>query len=262
MSSISKIVVHICSMFKDSQHFKGFDIDQVGRFFKQVMDSKAGFVIEPHLWLLEGDSEDTTKEALIDYKKLFEEILEEEDARGSVNLMLDEKNRFYRGVKSTADVKRIIGLSDLGDRLLNSVKFTGEGTHEFVLWIESDFIYDEEFIGKLIETQLKCVGGNAVVAPLPMDSRGFFYDTWAFMTDKGEKWTNQQFVKDEGILFMKSIGSCALIPAKLIQQGCRFRKGAFPNLCKEVREAGATIICNTDLVITHPASMIVEGRAI
>lgn len=250
------MIVHICSMFRDSQTWKGIEINQVDRYFHQFATSMP-LKLQPVFHLLEGDSQDDTAEALQDYKiDLAKQGIE-------CNLLLGRENKTFKGVASTAHPARIKGMSNLADQLLDSIDFSQAPISEqFVLWIESDFVFFKDLIFNLLNLSINY---NAVVAPLPLSKQGdniYFYDTWAFEFADGSKWTNTKYEMNVGPFTMNSIGSCALIPADYIRHGVRFGDGAFRELCSEIKKMKGLIICDTNTHIYHPMNMIVEGRAV
>ena len=244
--------IHVCSMFRDSQSWAGMDINQVERFFVQMGSSSFKQKTELHLWLIEGDSVDNTPEKLLEHKELYEK----HGNIAATHLFLNERNKHFSLVCSTTNKDRIQGLSTLANSLIKRVELDDS---DYVLWIESDFIIKADTIQRLIQVAERYE--NTIVATWPMDEMGNFYDTWAFMRLDGKKFNPSQN-GGVGLIEMASVGSCALIPGSLIKKGCNFGFGAFPELCKRALDLGAMILCDTDNVILHPKSMVINNRAI
>jgi hypothetical protein len=244
--------IHVCSMFRDSQSWAGMDINQVERFFAQMAGLSLPQQTKLSLWLIEGDSVDNTPEKLVECGIAYGKHTNIADVR----LFLGEKNKHFSLVCSTTNKDRIQGLSTLADSLIKRVELED---NDYVLWIESDFIIKADTIRRLIRVAERYE--NTIVAPWPMDEMGNFYDTWAFTGVDGKKFNPSQ-KGGAGLIEMSSIGSCALIPGSLIKKGCNFGFGAFPELCKRALDLGAMILCDTDNVILHPKSMVINNRAI
>jgi len=241
----------ICTMFRDSIEWYGHKIDQVGKFFHSLAtQTNRDFRVV----CLEGDSKDTT------YNQLLLHSLNKLHAKEIKLLQSNTNNEFFG---STIRQDRISHLSSLANKVLEEAYSYNP---EYILWVESDLIFQSDLIERLL-TSFKQKENIVGVSPIILLG-GKFYDTWAFrdlptkrgVTNGGRKKRNwlpskiNQRLPD--YIEMESVGSCCLFRADF---KCNFGDGAFPELCRQLREHGS-IYADTTTKIYHPDTKLVEGR--
>jgi glycosyltransferase involved in cell wall biosynthesis len=241
-----KIVV--CSMFRDSQVWCGKEINQVDRYFSQLLKQSCGFK-GLNILALEGNSTDNTYAKLQEYASIYPNI----------NVM-QEQNTFHT-VVSNEDPRRITGLSKVADTLLDTVSKI-EGL-DYILWLESDLIIDMSLIKDLLFAT-RYTQDDCIIAPMVfIEKRGAFYDTWGFRELDDQRWDSghrERVALANPLKEMSSVGSCALISANLIKCGARFGDGAFVELCRRSRELGGKVYVDVNTKIHHPGTKLLNGR--
>lgn len=253
--------INICSLFRDSQIWHGYTINQVDRYFKQLkaqedfLKSKFekfnGFIY----FCGEKDSKDNTREALLKYQIK------------NPNIHIIDTERNSKSVESTVD--RVFGLSKVANSLLNpSLKIESD----YTLWIESDIILnsDDIIFGLLEKLQEK--KENASISPIIwtetfIHNQKCFYDTWGFICENGTPWKNfypfniNYILSNFRYLEMSSVGSCVLTKSSFIQEN-QFGTGAFREFCENITKSGGKIFADKYIEIYHPSQYYIEKRQI
>jgi len=240
--------ISVCSSFRDSMIWNNRLINQVGRFFSQLNEQNLlGKAKINKIACVEGNSIDNTYESLLQYKDLNKHL--------NVNIIKEESTN--RSVGSFTTKERIGVLSRCKCLALDCIK----DDCDYILCIESDLIiYDEFFLYHLLGAFDK-IDKLGIIAPIiTLDTIPiYFYDTWAFRDKNGQKWNNywvwnQDYIDNVRYIEMTSIGSCSLIKADLIRNGCSFGDGDYPNMCKNIIDAGYKVYCDKRTNIFHPCS--------
>lgn len=250
---MEKPVISVCSLFRDSQIWHGHSINQVGRFFKQMV---IGDLVPDYFFCVEGNSKDTTRKALEYYKDNLDGItILNQEVSGSE-------------VASIADQTRFRNLSACGNLALNTAKCSDA---DLILWVESDIVLPENFVYEMVESfkLAKATYGSSVlaVAPVAMQGNEHFYDTLCFTELGGRKFSNhdlpyfQRYA--ERYMEMESIGTCAIMDADLLREhDIDFGDNCFMELCRKARSCNLRLFCDTEIGISHPAQNWVAGRLI
>lgn len=251
--------ISICSYFKDSVNWQGRNIDQVNKYFTNLLGQTGIHKERFKFFLLEGNSKDNTYENLLQYKEnnlKYQFELEKFNIDGEVASVVSQ-NRFSR-------------LSKIGNKLLEKAKEDGR---RFIFWMESDLIPPKDLMIRLFKWMMalrRKWHNTLAISPIPIfnwQGKKQFYDTWAFEGNFGEKWQNQDLdhiIHYREILRpMNSIGSCAILNADLLRKfNINFGEGCFPELCRQGKSHGLDIYCDTSLEIKHPSKEYVNGRMI
>ena len=234
----------ICSMFKDSQLWNGYPINQVNRYIEQISNQDHNINNCAYRFLVAKSKDNTINDLHI-----LSHVL------SSVEIY-EESKVFTKAVASTLD--RIVNSSEAANYFLNLVRNIGKT----YLWIESDLVFDNNLISNLSQ------GLNQfdIIAPcVYMKQHQWFYDTWGFINIDGSNIPNSynSNYDTENInryKEMQSIGSCALINGEIINSGINFGANGFRYLCGKARENGFKIGVDFNTRIYHPDSKQVANR--
>lgn len=241
--------IAVCSMFRDSQVWCGQEINQVDRYFRQLMKQTCGFKNITVVGM-EGNSVDNTMEKLQEYVDMFP------------NVHIYNQTNEYDTVASIENDNRLKGLSRVGDMLISKVLQIED--LDYVLWIESDLIFDISLIKDLLFAASHYTQRDCIIAPMIyLDKKGIFYDTWGFRELDGTRWTErhrERVALTNPLKEMSSIGSCALIDANLLRCGVRFGQGAFVELCERARHIGGKVYVDVNTKVYHPGSHNLNKR--
>jgi GT2 family glycosyltransferase len=173
--------------------------------------------------------------------------------------MLINKEASYDKVTSHISDDRFKSLSKIANTLLTKIK----DECEYILWIESDLIFDENLFKNLyngiIETK------SAIIAPIPIITireQQRLYDIWAFRNINGINLSRHYDFSESKSKYVElsSVGTCAIINAEYVRKGCDFGEGCFPELCRQIREIGGKILVDTTTYVEHPGNKFVCGR--
>lgn len=233
--------IAVCSMFRDNMVWHGHKIDQIPRYFKQMLYQSYDINLLD-FYLLEGDSVDSTSDALQQHLKLapFSERVK--------NLIKFDLNFPY---KTDGSKDRLEALSKITDMVLHSIDYS---MYRWILWIEADLIIQNDLIQQLINTSLLLRKPNMVAPYIALGD--LFYDSFVFTELSGKKWDNYTR-PHRGIFNMASVGSCILIdtqPLIKYQIGCG--SNALIGFCCQARAIGYTIYADTNIIIQHPNQYI------
>lgn len=250
------IKINTCSLFRDSETWCNRKIFQVSTFFNQIASQE----------LLIKNKEIEIGKITCVYTESKDDTfkyLEQEKNRGRFNIEIIHHGSNYNAVKSSASADRISELSACGNVGLENSK----SDCDYIFWIESDIlIYDNFLLLKLLQAFDKIDKLGAISPLILLDiNYTYFYDCYIFRELNGSPWRNKWIWSDDfndhnQYILMSSIGSCALIKADLIRQGCSFKNNAFLNLCKEIREKEYKIYCDKRAFIFHPSKNGLIGQ--
>lgn len=125
---------------------------------------------------------------------------------------------------------------------------------DYVLWLESDLIYQPGMLDRLIADEKPAIAPMIWVFDKP-ETR--FYDIWAYRHEKGNfpphtpAWYAENYPKEP--FEIRTAGSVILAEAKFIYDGARFdEREAIVSYCENLREKGATIWCDPKVHVQHP----------
>tara|TARA_R110000744_G_scaffold273950_2_gene387172 strand:+ start:247 stop:1008 length:762 start_codon:yes stop_codon:yes gene_type:complete len=251
--------INVCSLFRDSQHWFGYNINQVDRFFDQIKKQEdflkkevpdfSGF----NIFAGEKDSKDNTRQVLEGYKKR------------SDNIEVFDTESSGSKVESTLD--RVGNISKVANSLLNK---SLEQKTNYTLWIESDLIIKRDDLVFELYKKLKSENSTAIVAPViwcESSHEKWFYDTWGFVCDNGTVWRNRYpfninyTLSNYRYLGMRSVGSCVLAKNSFISKN-HFGTDAFRDFCKKTKEKGGKIYADKEVEIYHPTERYIQQRQI
>lgn len=244
--------IAIASLARDNITYKGHSLNQVNRFFDQILSQSIRRYADIEVFIEEGDSVDNTYEELIKWRERL----------SNLHILKYDTNTTQK-IASRESQPRYKHLSHIGDVLLDYI--IGQGNYNYLMWQELDLIIkDDQLIEKLLEgfgqekigvvsPMVKCDGGGLT---------GKHYDTLCFRTPEGTRWS--QTYNPPAILGkyieMGSIGSCCLVDYEVIERGRRFNSGCFMNFSKEVRDLGYNIVVRRDTTMFHPTNRCVDSR--
>lgn len=240
----------MCSLFRNSEK-------NVDRYFANVLrlqrkNIRLSFV------LIEGDSSDKTYEKIETYIKKVPRII----------LKKIDKHTIVYG--SVANPVRFKALSELANEaLMSAMNFKPD----YVLWLESDILYDHDLLERLINNN------KDVVAPLVLRyGSNKFYDIWAFR--KGNKINENNKKADRRWLpkgcftieypyhecfnpyrsfEVDSCGSVILIKSKVVIKGARFSKEeSIVGFCKSARRHGFSVWVDPTTKVYHPNTKLIR----
>lgn len=125
---------------------------------------------------------------------------------------------------------------------------------EYVSLIESDLIWEPKTFLELLATLTKPDVG--MVAPMVYDSRGSFYDTWAFRI-RGIHFmpTPPYFpvkISGEALQRIESVGSYFVMRGELARQLSWPEKDVVVGVCKQVRDLGKGVYVHRSVGVQHP----------
>lgn len=238
-------MIAVCSMFKDSQVFHDYKIDQVDKYFEQMKKQSFGFN-NIHFHCIEGGSKDNTYDTLAKYKA----------ANSNISLYKDELPS--TPVASVVAQSRFNTLSRVANQLLSHVEFD---KYSHILWIESDLKIQNDLLDRLLTCHNKLGAGSHIIAPITLlgtEERCNFYDTWGFRLLDGSLVSPSNY--PTGTKQVKSVGCCALIDSSLFRRGLRFGDQCFLSLCEQAILLGAKIYADFDTKIYHPSQRCVASR--
>lgn len=241
--------VGIGTLFRDSQVWHSNQIKQVDRFFRQIDEQtipNEDMLIAATI----GQSQDNTEKVL----------MQEKEKRDNLVLLHDEG--VTTKIASTTDQRiqepRIKDLSHIANVVLDELVGC-----DYIFWQESDLILPEPDLIESLISSLEELPTAGVIAPMVYmeHSHGHFYDTWAFRSpDRDKKWGAKAphtpgFQQHEKYVPANSIGSCCIMDGGLLLNGVRFDKGAFVELCTQVRARGLKIFVDKTKRIFHPSKI-------
>lgn len=241
----------VASQFKDSQVWHGIPINQVGRYFDQMLKQTGIEGLEVEFHLLEGDSRDSTYVALQQMAELYPNVkLLKMDVGGPEIASIVSEDRFKT-------------LTTIGNATLRSACDSGAKN---VLWVESDLIIPPYLIQRLLAwTREPFWEQTLAIAPIPTINLGghkCLYDTWAFEGINGERWPNHHWHSllengGQALRPMRAVGSCAILNGDALRtHNLDFRDRCFPALCAAGRAVGLDVYCDVSLEIQHPDRLV------
>lgn len=212
--SDTKKNVLICSLFKDSEKYLDRFLNSLGYNIDYIYSNENKIEIE--LCFIEGSSKDDTLKIL---KKFCRNIKEKYDIKYTL-----EKNDINHSLE------RFDKLAILRNML---IKLGLKNKHDYVLFIDSDIIFDKDLIIKLVNSIEK--NRADVIAPLITIEKfrtfdnDYFYDQLAYIDKNGKNLThyfpyipieNNNEIEIKKIIYkepidMQSVGACYLAKSEL-----------------------------------------------
>ena len=251
--------INVCSLFRDSQHWYGYDIKHVDRYFDQLYKQEAflkkkiknfsGF----SFFAGEKDSKDNTREVLVNYQK------------ENPNINIIDTDSSASQVESSYE--RIKDLSRVANSLLNASLLKRS---DYTLWIESDLILDRDDVVFEFITKLESEQNSAMIAPIVWSEtcpKSYFYDTWGFVCENGTSWGNSYpfninyILSNSRYIDMKSVGSCVLAKNSFVKQN-HFGEDCFRDFSKKTIQEGGKIFVDRNIEIYHPSKHYIKKRQI
>lgn len=256
--------VLICSLFKDS---------------KWHMDKFLGCITKVHreglnieLCFIEGNSTDNTWDELMKWKKEFEGL------RLGIKCLIEKLDINEYGVGGRFDR---LGL--LRNML---IKMGLRGKHDYVLMVDSDVVFDEDLLLRLIESIEKTgsdvMGCMVMIENFRTFGNDYYYDTLAYVGSDGNKFVhyfpyslgNIDKVSKRECLEMRSVGTCYLVKGdvynlgdlsgfgvvkcyKEVERGKKIviydgrKKSEQIRWCDSVRDAGYKVMIDSGVKVLH-----------
>ena len=238
--------IAIASIFRNSTTY-------IDRYIKQVADLTGhlcGLGFDIHLIAAEGDSTDGTWDMLktrLSY--LNGRIMHV--ANGS-QLTLFQANHGGKNYCSVDDAQRWRNISYVCNKVLESV----EEEDDFLLYVESDLIWDAETMQYLLG-HLHNQQHIDAVAPLSIHKpTGLFYDTWGHRKD-GQQFQQQRpyhpGVRGIALTPIDSAGSCIAMRGEVARE-CRFTppEQGIVGFGNDIRAHGYKFYLDPSLRVLHP----------
>ncbi len=248
--------VAVCAMFRCSQSWHGYPINQVNLFFDRMAEQERDAGVTLRYFLLEGDSKDDTRA-----------VLEKRAAELGDRVTIIGHNVGGRPPASIATQDRFLALSEVGNACLRPAVASGA---DLIFWMESDLVPNKGLMKGLLEATRNSdewdkTLGVAPLAVIEPQGQVLFYDTWAFEGEAGEKWDNFSLkalaTYPRRYRPMRAVGSCVLLNGRVLRaHNLDFGTGCFPALCKAGRDAGFGVYCDTTLEVKHPCNVFLENR--
>lgn len=222
--------VTVCSAFRNS-------VAYIDRYFSQIdaldrLLTQRGDTLT--LVLGYGDSTDDT-----------DALLFEHTSGGAIGALLVDCTHDGPVYGSIVDAQRFKQLAYVANKMLANVPDDADA----VVYVESDLIWEATTIIEL----LNHLDWRDCVSPMIMDSPISFYDVYAYVKD-GINFVKQppyHLAVNGGIIDMDSVGSCLVMRAELARR-CRFPEAdVIVGFCRQVRESGAGVWCDTGLRVQH-----------
>lgn len=171
---------------------------------------------------------------------------------GGYNLTIVECNHGGQHFGSVEHPQRMAQLSKVGNAMLDSVE---EGD-EFVLYVESDLIWDEPTVYRLL-SRLQTFTYADVLAPLVFAGE-HFYDVWAFRLNGAQFSPFPPYHSDldmhaQAVRQVDSVGSCLVMRGKVARnRDLRMTNGALVEWCNTARQNGYRIGVACNERVEHP----------
>lgn len=213
-------------------------VQYIERYCEQMDDLQKLLVKDGrrlHLLLGYGDSTDGTAETL------FDECSNRFDAH-----LLDVSHGGHH-FGSVVHSERFRQLASVGNQLWRQIPEDAE----IVGLVESDLIWS----GKDLYSLILEVRFNCLVSPLTKHLDGRFYDTWAYRMN-GKNFYNEPpyhpGLNKQRYYAMDSVGSVFFMQGELARRLQWPEKDVVVGFCRLAREAGASILLDTDVEVYHP----------
>ncbi len=244
--------IAIASLARDNITYKGHSLNQVNRFFDQILSQSIRRYADIEVFIEEGDSVDNTYEELVKWRERL----------SNLHILKYDTNTTQK-IASRESQSRYTHLSHIADTLLNYI-FHFSSDFNFVFWTEADIIIER---GNILEELVRGLEDHqeaGIIAPMVKCTGGLEgknYDTLAFRDLQGNRWSQTYNPPAQlgRYISMSSIGSTCLMRGELLGK-VYFGTGCFMNLCREVREMGLKILVDKELIVSHPTNLSVQER--
>mgnify|MGYP006921383857 CR=1 FL=1 len=235
--------VALCSMINN-----GLWRNTLSRFIRQVeaLDYPAE---QLRVYLAEGDSADETWLRVQNW------------ARRNQRVRAAKCDLGHPIKGSTEDVDRLLDGSRVGSACRELA--LREGWAEWLLWIESDLLWDTQLLQRLLAVRAQVVApwvatvaskpGVIDVAELeqtPPAAR-VFYDTWAFRHRADQRRFTAQEPRPAQPFAVHSAGSCLLMHAEVARGADQPSERAIVGWCEQVHAQGVEVWCDPRITVWH-----------
>lgn len=237
--------IAIASIFRNSTGYLQRYIEQLAALTGSL--TGAGFDI--HLIFAEGDSTDTTWSSLNQRAAFLFQWISGTSKQSELTLFKAEHGGPVFG--SVDDVARWRNISYVCNKVLESV--AEEDT--YLLYVESDLIWDSDTMMFLLG-DLDAHGGIDAIAPLSIHQpTGTFYDTWGHRKDGQRFSPSKPYHPGVGTRMtpIDSAGSCIAMRGE-VARSCRFvpPEQGIVGFGSDIRAKGYTLYLDPQLRVYHP----------
>lgn len=149
---------------------------------------------------------------------------------------------------STEAPERMKALSYVGNGIFESVR----GQDEVLVYVESDLIWNAHTMLRLI---YRLEVGQDVIAPMIFAGESF-YDIWGFRKNGVRFEPVKPYHPDldsNGLTEVDSAGSCLVMRGEVARKCRMVEDMALVGFCKDVRDSGYHIYCDSRECVRHPA---------
>ena len=241
--------VALCSMINN-----GLWRNTLARFIRQAeaMDYPAE---QLRIYLVEGDSADETW------------LQVQAWARRNVQVRVAKCDLGHPIKGSTEDVDRLIDGSKVGSACRELA--LREGWAEWLLWIESDLLWEEQLLQRLLAVCAQVVAPWVLIAPSKTGvtdvtelertspAERVFYDTWAFRHRADQRRFTAQEPRPAQPFAVHSAGSCLMMHADVARRANQPSGRAIVGWCEQARAQGVEVWCDPRIAVWH--RMAVSG---
>jgi hypothetical protein len=239
--------VAIASIFRNSESY-------IHRYFEQLAmltGSLTGAGFDIHLILVEGDSIDNTWNMLQDRARFLFKWFESIGRSQNSKLSLFQASHGGPVFGSVDNEQRWRNISYVCNKVLESV----EEADDYLLYVESDLIWDADTMQYLLG-DLDNHGLADAVAPMSIHrTTGLFYDIWGYRKDGVAFTPHPPFHPGVGIRFtpIDSAGSCIAMRGE-VARACRFTppERGIVGFGGDIRAKGFTLYLDPQLRVYHP----------
>lgn len=181
----------------------------------------------------EGDSLDGTRDRLIELGLQY-----------NFDLTIVDTTHGHMRWASVEDPVRLKVMSDVMNKALDQV----QESDDIVVWIMSDLKWDPADLLEMIQTtEHDETGTQDIYAPRVLLENGQFYDTWAFRSKGGVRFSPQapymEFLRYSdgiGLYEIDSAGTCLVMEAS-VARDCRAEKDEAVSFCTNAKAQGHRI---------------------
>jgi hypothetical protein len=162
---------------------------------------------------------------------------------------------------SVEDADRLLDASTVGSFCRGLA--LSEGWAEWILWIESDLLWDAQLLNKLLAVRAEVVAPWVLTVPTrpgvtdvavleqAAPAERVFYDVWAFRHRADQRRFTAQEPRPAQPFAVHSAGSCLLMSAEVAREANQPSEHAIVGWCEQARARGTEVWCDPRLTVWH-----------
>jgi len=231
MTKKGKLVIAIVSLFRDDSQ------EYINHYLDQIFAQETPHTLNVHM--VEGDS---VKPAADWIRAAVWSRYPWDNDRNTIDFYLESKSIGQPYFTSIEHPERFWALGQTANAALERI--AREKTADMVLYLDSDLLIPNDLIHRLID--VSCVTAPRVLA------RNKFYDTWAFRSVEGKRFSPEDTLKNERPFLVSSVGGVISFPAKAVYEGLRYKADANLGLCRDLGLMGYNIWVLPSITVFHP----------